>query len=275
MKINLKQELTKQWFKNLQEIICKNIEELENNKVFFKTKKWKRNKKKNEGGGEFRLLENGRIFDKVGVNFSEVYGQFPIKLKGKIPGTKKGKNFWASGISIVMHMKNPFVPAMHFNTRYICTSHGWFGGGIDITPCFKDEKLKKWFHKSLKIMCDRHNKKYYKHYSDWCDKYFYLPHRREKRGIGGIFFDYKKDNWEKDFHFIKDVGLEFVKVFNEIILKKNKIRWSKIDKEIQYIKRGRYVEFNLLYDKGTKFGFQTGGNIDSILMSLPPLAKWE
>ena len=174
-----------------------------------------------------------------------------------------------------MHMKNPHVPAMHFNTRYIHTSSGWFGGGLDVTPCFKDKKLKKWLHKSLKTMCDRHNKKYYKMYSKWCDKYFYLNHRKETRGIGGIFFDYKKDNWEKDFHFIKDVGLEFMKVFNEIISKKNKIRWSKADKEVQYFKRGRYVEFNLLYDRGTKFGLQTGGNIDAILMSLPPLAKWK
>ena len=275
METNLKKELAKQWFKNLQEIICKNIEELENNKLLFKSNKWIRNKKKNEGGGESRLLENGKIFDKVGVNFSEVYGKFPKELKGEIPGTKKSTNFWASGISIVMHMKNPFIPTMHFNTRYIYTSQGWFGGGMDITPCFKDEKLKKWLHKNLKVMCDKHNKKYYKNYSKWCDKYFYLPHRRETRGIGGIFFDYKKDSWEKDFNFVKNVGLEFMKVFNEIIDKKKNVKWSKNDKEIQYLKRGRYVEFNLLYDRGTKFGLQTGGNIDAILMSLPPLAKWK
>ena len=275
MKKNLKKELTKQWFKSLQEIICKNIEELEKNKIFFKSKKWLRNKNKNEGGGESRLLENGKVFDKVGVNFSEVYGKFPNELKGKIPGTKKSSNFWASGISIVMHMKNPYVPAMHFNTRYISTSHSWFGGGMDVTPCFKDEKLKRWYHKSLKKMCDRHNKKYYKNYSQWCDNYFYLPHRREVRGIGGLFFDYKNNSWEKDFRFIKDTGLEFMKIFNEIIEKKNKIKWSKKEKEIQYLKRGRYVEFNLLYDRGTKFGLQTGGNIDAILMSMPPLAKWK
>ena len=275
MKKNLKKELAKQWFKILQEIICKNIEELEKNKILFKSEKWIRNKNKNEGGGESRLLKNGKIFEKVGVNFSEVYGKFPNELKGKIPGTQKSRNFWASGISIVMHMKNPFVPAMHFNARYICTSHGWFGGGMDVTPCFKDEKLKRRIHKNLKKMCDRHNKKYYENYSKWCDKYFYLPHRRETRGIGGIFFDYKKDNWEKDFNFVKNVGLEFMKIFNEIIAKKNKVKWSKNDKEIQYLKRGRYVEFNLLYDRGTKFGLQTGGNIDAILMSLPPLAKWK
>jgi len=220
MKTDLKQELTKQWFKNLQEIICKNIEEIENNKALFKSKKWTRNKKKNEGGGEIRLLESGKVFDKVGVNFSEVYGKIPEDLKKKIPGAKKNKKFWASGISIVMHMKNPNVPAMHFNTRFIKTSFGWFGGGMDVTPSLNDNKLKKWLHKNLKTMCDRHNKTYYKKYSKWCDEYFYIPHRKEARGIGGIFFDYKKDNWEKDFHFVKDVGLEFMKIFNEIILKK-------------------------------------------------------
>ena len=275
MKLNIKQELTKQWFRNLQEIICKNIEDIEKNKVLFKSKKWSRNQNNNEGGGEYKLLENGKVFDKVGVNFSEVYGLFPKELRGKIPGTKKNVKFWASGISIVMHMKNPKVPAMHFNTRYISTSHGWFGGGIDVTPCFKDNKLKKWLHKNLKNMCNTHNKHYYKKYSQWCDKYFYLPHRKETRGIGGIFFDYKKNNWEKDFSFVKDVGLEFIKIFNNIILKKNKIKWSKKDKEIQNLKRGRYVEFNLLYDRGTKFGLETGGNIDAILMSLPPTAKWK
>ena len=275
MKLNLKQELAKQWFKNLQEIICKNIEEIEDNKVLFKNKKWDRNKNKNEGGGESKLLENGKVFDKVGVNFSEVYGAFPKEIRNKIPGTKRSKKFWASGISVVMHMKNPNVPAMHFNTRYINTTYGWFGGGMDITPCIKDAKFTKWVHKNLKNMCDRHNKNYYKKYSDWCDNYFYLPHRNEARGIGGIFFDYKKNNWEKDFYFVKDVGLEFMKLFNEIISKKNKIKWSKKDKEAQYIKRGRYIEFNLLYDRGTKFGLQTGGNIDAILMSLPPLAKWK
>ena len=275
MKINLKQELAKQWFKNLQEIICKNIEEIENNKVLFKTKRWKRNKKKNEGGGESKLLENGKVFDKVGVNFSEVYGNFPNEMKGKIPSTKKNTKFWASGISIVMHMRNPNVPAMHFNTRYINTTQDWFGGGMDVTPCFNDKKLKKWLNRNLKSMCDRHNKKFYKKYSSWCDKYFYLPHRREARGIGGIFFDYKKDNWEKDFSFIREVGISFKNIFREIILKKHKKKWTKKEKEIQYEKRGRYVEFNLLYDRGTKFGLQTGGNVEAILMSMPPLAKWK
>ena len=173
-----------------------------------------------------------------------------------------------------MHMKNPHVPAMHFNTRYIVTSFGWFGGGMDVTPCMKDKKLENWFHSELKKSCDKHNKNNYKKYKKRCDEYFYLPHRKEPRGIGGIFFDYKKNNWEKDFSFVREVGISFKNISNEIIEKKNKLKWTIKDKEIQYKKRGRYVEFNLLHDRGTKFGLQTGGNVEGILMSLPPIAKW-
>ena len=275
MNEEIKKKIVKNWFKILQNVICLEIEELEGKKKIFKSKSWLRGKNKNEGGGEFRILENGKIFDKVGVNFSEVYGKFSKEFKNKIPGTNKNPKFWASGISVVMHTKNPNVPAMHFNTRYIFTSYGWFGGGMDITPCKKDQKLKKWYHKELKYMCDQHNKDYYKDYKKWCDEYFYLPHRKEMRGIGGIFFDYKKNNWEKDFAFARDVGLTFKKIFSSIVIKKNKKKWSAKEKELQYLKRGRYTEFNLLYDRGTKFGLQTGGNIEGILMSLPPIAKWK
>ena len=275
MEIDIKKKLVKNWFKILQDVICYDIEEIEKKTKKFTSPVWQRNKKKDEGGGEYRILENGKVFDKVGVNFSEVYGKFSKKFREKIPGANLNPNFWASGISVVMHMKNPHVPAMHFNTRYIITSHGWFGGGIDVTPCIKDNKLKKWFHKEIKLTCDRHNKIFYKKYKKWCDRYFYLPHRKENRGIGGIFFDYKKSNWKKDFDFIRDVGLTFKKIFREIIIKKNNKKWKKKDKEIQYQKRGRYVEFNLLYDRGTKFGLQTNGNVDAILMSLPPIAKWK
>jgi len=275
MNKNIKKKIVKNWFKILQNIICHDIEELENKKNIFKSKSWLRGKNKDEGGGEFRIFENGKVFDKVGVNFSEVYGSFSKKFKNKIPGTNKSSKFWASGISVVMHMKNPNVPAMHFNTRYIYTSHGWFGGGMDITPCKKDYILKKWYHQELRYMCNQHNKNYYKNYKKWCDEYFYLPHRKEMRGIGGIFFDYKKENWEKDFSFVRDVGITFKNIFRQIILKKYKIKWNSKDKETQYLKRGRYVEFNLLYDRGTKFGLQTGGNVEGILMSLPPVAKWK
>ena len=275
MEIDIKKKLAKNWFKVLQDTICFDIEEIEKKKIKFVCKDWQRSKKKNEGGGEYRILENGKIFEKVGVNFSEVNGKFSKEFRSKIPGTSSDSNFWASGISVVMHMKNPHVPAMHFNTRYIYTSFGWFGGGMDITPCIEDKNLKTWYHKELKLSCDRHGKNYYKKYKKNCDEYFYLPHRNENRGIGGIFFDYKKGNWEKDFAFVRDVGLLFSKIFNETIKKKKKKKWTKKQKEIQYLKRGRYVEFNLLYDRGTKFGLQTGGNVEGILMSLPPIAKWK
>ena len=275
MDFEIKKDLTSNWFKTLQDSICHSISELEKNKIKFKSKTWKRNQNKDEGGGEYRILKDGRIFDKVGVNFSKVYGKFPKHFQKQIPGAEKNPNFWASGISVVMHMKNPLIPAMHFNTRYICTSHDWFGGGMDVTPSKKDENEKKEFHKILKKMCNRHNKKYYPKYKKWCDEYFYLPHRKEARGIGGIFFDYKKKDFEKDFKFVREVGTTFELIFKKIIKKKLKKKWTLKDKEMQYIKRGRYTEFNLLYDRGTKFGLQTGGNVEGILMSLPPIAKWK
>ena len=275
MDLEIKQKLTSNWFKSLQEIFCKTIGDFEKNKISFKSTTWRKNLKKDEGGGEYRILKNGKIFDKVGVNFSKVYGKFPKKFQQNIPGAQKDPKFWASGISVVMHMKNPLIPAMHFNTRYICTTFDWFGGGIDVTPSKKDIKEKKEFHKTLRDMCNRHDKNYYKKYKKWCDEYFYLPHRKEPRGIGGIFFDYKKDNFEKNFKFVRDVGITFESIFQKIINKKIKKKWTSKDKENQYIKRGRYAEFNLLYDRGTKFGLQTGGNVEGILMSLPPHAKWK
>ena len=275
MDLDIQKDLTCNWFKLLQDVICNDICILENNKTKFKTTSWKRNSNKDEGGGEYRILKGGKIFDKVGVNFSKVYGKFPKKFQKNILGADKDSRFWASGISVVMHMKNPLIPAMHFNTRYISTTQQWFGGGMDVTPSKKDDLEKKYFHQNLKKMCDRNNKNYYKKYKKWCDKYFYLPHRKEARGIGGIFFDYKKGDFEKNFKFVRDAGITFQMLFNKIIRKKLKKKWTVNDKEIQYIKRGRYTEFNLLYDRGTKFGLQTGGNVEGILMSLPPLAKWK
>ena len=275
MNNEIKKDLVSNWFRLLQDAICDDITKLEKNNINFKSTIWQRSKTKDEGGGEFRILKNGKVFEKVGVNYSEVYGKFSKEINKKIPGASKNPNFWASGISVVMHMQNPHVPAIHFNTRFIYTTHGWFGGGMDVTPCIRDAKEKKFLYNELKKICDRHNKKYYKKYKKWCDEYFYLPHRKESRGIGGIFFDYKKDNWEKDFRFVTDLGVTFQMLFNSIIKTKYKKKWTTEDKELQYIKRGRYAEFNLLYDRGTKFGLQTGGNVEGILMSLPPLAKWE
>jgi len=275
MELEIKKDLTSNWFKILQDAICNNINSLESKNIKFKSTKWQRSKKKDEGGGEFRILKDGKVFDKVGVNFSKVYGKFPKKFQKNILGASKNPRFWASGISVVMHMKNPHIPAMHFNTRFISTTQSWFGGGIDVTPAINDIGEKNKFHKTIETMCNRHDKKYYKKYKEWCDKYFFLPHRNEARGIGGIFFDYKKNNFEKDFKFVRDIGITFQMIFNDIIKKKIKKKWTLKDKEFQYIKRGRYTEFNLLYDRGTKFGLQTGGNVEGILMSLPPTAKWE
>ncbi len=275
MEIDIKKDLTSNWFKLLQDSICEDINILENKKIRFKSTRWIRNKSKDEGGGEYKILKGGKIFEKVGVNFSKVYGKFPKKFQKNIPGANKDPRFWASGISVVMHMQNPHIPAMHFNTRFICTTQNWFGGGMDVTPALEDKKEKNRFHKTLKEMCNRHNKKYYNKYKKWCDEYFFLDHRNESRGIGGIFFDYKRNNFEKDFKFVRDVGVTFQMLFNDIIKKKVNKRWNLKEKETQYIKRGRYVEFNLLHDRGTKFGLQTGGNVEGILMSLPPIAKWK
>ena len=275
MDLNIKKDLASNWFKLLQNAVCDDVLKLEKNKIKFISTTWKRNKSKDEGGGEYKIIKDGNIFEKVGVNFSKVYGKFPKQFQKNIPGANRDPRFWASGISVVMHMKNPHIPAIHFNTRFICTTQCWFGGGMDVTPSVKDTQERIKFHRTLRSMCDRHNKKYYKKYKKWCDEYFYLPHRNEIRGIGGIFFDYKKNDFEKDFKFVRDVGVTFQMIFNDIIEKKIKKKWTLKEKETQYIKRGRYAEFNLLYDRGTKFGLQTGGNVEGILMSLPPIAKWK
>ena len=269
MKIKKKQDLVKKWFIKLQNIICENIELLE--KEYGSNKKFKKNKWKY---GEFRIIK-GKVIEKGGVAFSNVVGKFPKEFAKKIPGTKDNNKFWSSGISVVLHPKNPKIPAMHFNTRFICTQKNWFGGGMDATPCLVDLKEKKFFHKELKKVCNVHSKKYYPKYKKWCDEYFYLPHRKETRGIGGIFFDYKMDNWEKDFLFIKDIGNTFSYLLKKIIEKKMFLKWSQKEKEIQLLKRSRYVEYNLLYDRGTKFGLNSGGNPEAILMSMPPNAKWK
>ena len=279
--IYLKKKLTSSWFSLLQQVICYEFEKIEidfgkktkQKPKYFKKKNWK--KSLNEGGGTYAIIRDGLLFDSVGVNFSEVSGKFQKNFRSQILGAAKNPNYWASGISIVAHMKNPKIPAMHFNTRFIVTSKNWFGGGMDATPCIKDNYEKELFHKKIKLMCNKYNKNYYKKYKKWCDNYFYLPHRKEKRGIGGIFFDYKRDSWEKDFNFIKDVGLCFLDCAKIIIRRKMYTKWTKKQKNTQLIKRGRYVEFNLLYDRGTKFGLNTGGNVEAILMSLPPEAKWE
>ena len=278
-----KKRLASNWFKLLQLTICYEFEKIEHDlgknigkkPKYFEKNTWKKSNMKNEGGGSYAIIKNGLVFDSVGVNCSEVSGKFHKKFRSQILGAKKNPNYWASGISIVSHMKNPKIPAMHFNTRFVTTSQNWFGGGMDATPSIKDLKETKLFHKKIRIMCNKHNANYYLKYKKWCDDYFYLPHRKERRGIGGIFFDYKSDNWQKDFKFIRDVGLCFLDCAKNIIRKKMNRKWTKKQKNDQLIKRGRYVEFNLLYDRGTKFGLITGGNTEAILMSLPPTARWK
>ncbi len=266
---NNNKKICKDWFIELQNLICKAVLELE--KEYGSTAKFKKNK---WSKGEYRIIE-GDVIEKGGVAFSNVVGKFPKDFAKQIPGTEKNNNFWSSGVSVVLHPVNPKVPALHFNTRHIITSKSWFGGGIDATPCLEDKILKKNFHSKLKNTCDQHSKSYYPKYKKWCDEYFYLPHRKEIRGIGGIFFDYKMDDWDNDFDFVKDVGLTFVEIIKDVVRRKMFEKFTKKQKEIQLLKRGRYVEYNLLYDRGTKFGLNSGGNIDAILMSMPPNAKWK
>lgn len=273
--IEIKKTLASNWFKFLQEKIVEEFELLEKKykKKKFTKREWSKDNKK-EGGGISCLLEGGGLFDKVGVNRSTVSGIFKKEFRSKILGAERDGKYWASGISVVAHMKNPKIPAVHFNTRFIVTSKEWFGGGMDATPTFHDEKEKKNIHKKLKNVCLK-NKKNYQKYKKWCDNYFYLPHRNEPRGLGGIFFDYETKDWDQNFKFVQDLGITFIDITKEMILNKIKSKWKTVDKEKQLYKRGRYVEFNLLYDRGTKFGLNSGGNTESILMSLPPQAKWK
>ena len=268
-----RKKMASSWFSYLQSQICKEFEYIEKNNSKFSKRNWSK-EKKNEGGGSSYLLSGGKIFDKVGVNKSTVSGTFPKKFRSKILGAERKGKYWASGISVVAHMKNPKIPAIHFNTRFIVTSKEWFGGGMDVTPSFKDAKEKKLVHDNLKKICIQ-NKKNYQKYKKLCDEYFYLPHRGEARGIGGIFFDYETKDWIKNFKFVRELGLSFIDITKKIIKRKEKFKWTKKEKEKQLFKRGRYVEFNLLYDRGTRFGLNSGGNIESILMSLPPEAKWK
>jgi coproporphyrinogen III oxidase len=225
---DLRKKMADRWFSYLQIQICKSFEFLEENKFKFSKRNWQKEKIK-EGGGASYLLTGGKIFDKVGVNKSTVTGTFPKKFRSKIFGASKNGKYWASGVSVVAHMKNPKIPAIHFNTRFIVTSKEWFGGGMDATPSHADHIESKIIHNELKKVCLQ-NKKNYKKYKKWCDEYFYLPHRKEARGIGGIFFDYETKDWIKTFKFIRDLGLTFIDISNKVINRKKKLKYTIEDK---------------------------------------------
>jgi coproporphyrinogen III oxidase len=277
------QERTSVWFGQLRDRVCSAFEVLEDeltgthsDKVpgRFTRKKWQR---EDGGGGEMALMK-GRVFEKVGVNVSTVYGEFSDAMRKEIPGADTDPGFWASGISLVAHMQSPLVPAVHMNTRMIVLGEGtkhWFGGGMDLTPMVANGEDTTNFHTALKACCDRFSPEYYSKYRQWCDEYFYLKHRDEPRGVGGIFYDYLNNpDTEKDFAFTQAVGEAFLGVYPKIVRAHMNEPWTDAQREHQLVRRGRYVEFNLLYDRGTRFGLMTGGNTDGILMSLPPEVKW-
>lgn len=263
------------YFRQLQTDIITAFQQLEGKASFVVSDWQKQPGEMLQGGGTTALIRGGDVWEKMGVNFSCVHGTFPQPFRKEILGAEASEgHFWASGVSLVCHPANPHVPGVHMNVRHIVTSRAWFGGGADLTPAIPYENDNTHFHNTLKAACDTYNPEAYAEYKKFCDEYFFLPHRNEARGVGGIFYDYLEDRPAETFQFTQTVGAAFLQSYLPLAQKRLATPFTEAERHAQLLKRGRYVEFNLMYDRGTRFGLQSGGNIDAILMSLPPLASW-